>query len=215
MQNRRVLFYLASVAGMVILSACSSSFGKLAKSNLEPDLVTRVYLPANAPTISQRFLSPATHVGWHRGFDMLVPYRTPVLAAADGTVSVVRRSILYGNQIFIDHGLSAPGYALQTRYFHLTQALVEQGQLVRRGELIAYSGSTGLLAAFLQHLHFEVHRLSESDPPIAINVLDPQRYWIKGVGRVTCFEINTHYPVAPIALTYPVPCNGVPWAQLS
>ena len=125
MQNRQLIIYMAAVACAVILSACSSSFGRLAKSKLEPDLVTRVDLPANAPTISQRYLSPATHIGWHRGFDMLVPYRTPVLAAADGTVSVVRRSILYGNQIFIDHGLSAPGYALQTRYFHLTQALVE------------------------------------------------------------------------------------------
>ncbi len=118
---------------------------------------------------------------------------------------------MYGNQIFIDHGLSAPGYALQTRYFHLTQALVEQGQLVRRGELIAYSGSTGLLAGFLQHLHFEVYRLSESDPPIAIKVVDPQRYWINGIGRVTCFEINAIYPAVPAALTYPVPCNGVSW----
>jgi murein DD-endopeptidase MepM/ murein hydrolase activator NlpD len=211
MQNRQLIIYMAAVACAVILSACSSSFGRLAKSNLEPDLVTQVYLPANAPTISHRYLSPATHIGWHRGFDMLVPYRTPVLATADGTVSVVRRSILYGNQIFIDHGLSAPGYALQTRYFHLTQAIVEQGQLVSRGELIAYSGSTGLLAAFLQHLHFEVHRLSESDPPIAIKVVDPQRYWINGIGRVTCFEINAIYPAVPVALTYPVPCNGVSW----
>ena len=211
MQNRQLIIYMAAVACAVILSACSSSFGRIAKSNLEPDLVTRVDFPANAPTISQRYLSPATHIGWHRGFDMLVPYRTPVLAAADGTVSVIRRSILYGNQIFIDHGLSAPGYALQTRYFHLTQALVEQGQLVGRGELIAYSGSTGLLAAFLQHLHFEVHRLSESDPPIAIKVVDPQRYWINGIGRVTCFEINAIYPAVPVALTYPVPCNGGSW----
>ena len=206
MQNRQLIIYMAAVACAVILSACSSSkFGGLAKSHLEPDLVTRVDLPANAPTISQRYLSPATHFGWHRGFDMLVPYRTPVLAAADGTISVIRRSILYGNQIFIDHGLSAPGYALQTRYFYLTQALVEQG------ELIAYSGSIGLLAAFLQHLHFEVHRLSESDPPIAIKVVDPQRYWINGIGRVTCFEINAIYPAVPVALTYPVPCNGVSW----
>ena len=213
MQNRQLILSLVAVAGIVILSACSSSFGRIAKSKLEPELVTQVYFPANAPTISQRYLSPATRIGWHRGFDMLVPYQTPVLAAADGTVSTVRRSIFYGNQIFVNHGRSEPGYPLQTRYFHLTKALVDQGQLVKRGEKIAYSGATGLLAGFLQHLHFEVHRLSDSDQPIAIKVVDPQRYWVNGIGRVTCFEINANYPATPVALTYPVPCKNVSWEQ--
>ena len=213
MQNRQLILSLIAVAGIVILSACSSSFGRIGKSHLEPELVTQVYFPANAPTISQRYLSPGTSIGWHRGFDILIPYRTPVLAAAAGTVGTVRRSILYGNQIFVNHGQSAPGYPLQTRYFHLTKTLVDQGQLVKRGEKIAYSGATGLLAGFLQHLHFEVHRLSDSDQPIAIKVVDPQRYWVNGIGRVTCFEINANYPATPVALTYPVPCKNVSWEQ--
>ncbi|MCP4471640.1 MAG: M23 family metallopeptidase [Gammaproteobacteria bacterium] len=60
----------------------------------------------------------------HKGFDILVPSRTPVLAAAGGVVSRVQASVLYGRQVVIDHAATAAGYRIQTRYFHLSEQRV-------------------------------------------------------------------------------------------
>ena len=200
---------------LFLLSGCglyqSYGYGKVARSPLPKEVVTPVFLPPGAPSISQRFrpvsLSPN---GGHKGFDIFVPSRTPVLAAAAGVVEVVDLSILYGRRIMINHARVAAGFRLQTRYFHLNEPLVEPGQSVRRGELIAYSGASGMAGLF-PHLHFEIFRLNEAEPPLAVEYLDPQSLWIDGVGRVTCFDRAREFPAAPLRLTYPVPCRDLAW----
>jgi len=196
------------------LSACSSldkpDYGWVARSRLAQP--TPLYLPENAPSISQRFRpfdGPAD--GNHRGFDIQVPIGTPVIAAADGLVSRVSFSALYGRQVFVDHGRGEAGQGLQTRYFHLSEQRVSAGDSVRRGQLLGYSGRSGMVGVFA-HLHFEVHRLDESVPPRTVGLLDPQGYWVDGVGRVTCFDAARDYSPAPPRLTYPVPCRA-PAAQ--
>lgn len=184
--------------------------GIVVKSKLAAQ-ATPVELPANAPTISQRFrpVNLPREPG-HKGFDMLVPHRTPVLAAADGQVARVSLSVLYGKQLFINHARSAQGYRLQTRYFHLTERTVSAGQVVQRGQLIGYSGASGMAGVY-PHLHFEVHRLDDADPAVAQGYLDPQLFWFDGVGKVTCFERGRDYAATPVTLTYPVPCRGLDW----
>lgn len=86
----------------------------------------------------------------HAGLDMAAPLGTPVFATADGIVGRAERTYGgYGNLVQIEHGKG-----LETRYGHLSQILVRQGQRVHRGDLIALMGSTGRSTG--SHLHYEV-----------------------------------------------------------
>ena len=86
----------------------------------------------------------------HQGVDYTIPEGSRVFATADGIVqSVSGRNSTYGQSIVIDH---YNGY--QTHYCHLSDAKVRRGQRVRRGDIIALSGNSGLSLA--PHLHYEV-----------------------------------------------------------
>ena len=211
MARRICLRLLAATLGAA-LGGCSiyadHGYGWVARSRLDPGLATPVLLPPEAPSISQRFRPDDLPFDpGHRGFDLLVPSGTPVIAAADGRVSRLLLTPMFGRQLRVDHGRGDAGHRLQTRYVHLSAQLVREGEAVRRGQLLGYSGMSGLAAGF-PHLHFEVHRLDDADPPRARGYLDPQRFWVDGVGRVTCFERGREYVEAPVRLTYPVPCRG-------
>jgi len=86
----------------------------------------------------------------HPGLDMAAPIGTPVYATADGYVGRAERTYGgYGNLVQLEHGKG-----IETRYGHLSQLLVHQGQHVHRGDLIALMGSTGRSTG--SHLHYEV-----------------------------------------------------------
>ncbi len=95
----------------------------------------------------------------HRGVDYTVPEGSRVFATADGVVShVMMRNSTSGKTIVIDHG---NGYS--TSYHHLGEIHVREGKKVRRGDIIAFSGNTGLSLA--PHLHYEVrHNGMRVDP---------------------------------------------------
>lgn len=212
---RRFLFRLFAVLLALALGGCAIydryGHGRVARSRLDPGLATPVTLPPAAPSISQRFRpDDVPFDAGHRGFDLLVPSGTPVIAAAAGTVSQLLLTPMFGRQIRVDHGHGDAGHRLQTRYLHLSERLVGEGEAVHRGQLLGYSGMSGFAAGF-PHLHFEVHRLDDAEPPRAAGYLDPQLFWIDGVGRVTCYEHGRDYPAAPVRLTYPVPCRGIAW----
>ena len=171
---------------------------------------TPVQLPDNAPSISQRFRPQDPPVTEHRGFDILIPARTPVLAAAAGVVSRVSVSLRFGREIAIDHDRAVDGIRLQTRYFHLAEQVVAEGDGVRRGQLIGYSGASGMAGVY-PHLHFEVHRLDDTNPGATLRVLDPQLFWVDGPGQITCFDRDRGFRRSPARLTYPAPCLGLEW----
>lgn len=86
----------------------------------------------------------------HHGVDYLIPEGTAVFATADGVVkSLSEKNTTHGKAITIDHG---NGY--QTSYSHLLDIRVKSGQKVKRGDIIALSGNSGL--SFAPHLHYEV-----------------------------------------------------------
>ena len=97
--------------------------------------------------------------GWefHTGIDIsrgsqASIYGKPIVAANDGKVAVVRYGNTgYGNYVMIDHGGS-----LYTLYGHTSSIAVRQGQYVKKGQTIAYVGSTGNSSG--PHLHFEVRK---------------------------------------------------------
>ena len=72
------------------------------------------------------------------------------MATADGIVTTAGwNSGGYGNMVDIDHG-----NGIMTRYGHAMQVAVVAGQHVRRGQVIAYMGSTGFSTG--PHVHYEV-----------------------------------------------------------
>lgn len=85
----------------------------------------------------------------HPGIDFVTDVGTPVYASGNGRVVYVGRRGGYGLEVEIDHGF---GY--KTRYAHLSKSLVKRGQKVKRGELIAKTGNSGLSTG--PHLHYEV-----------------------------------------------------------
>ncbi|MGN0652145.1 MAG: M23 family metallopeptidase [Gemmiger sp.] len=91
---------------------------------------------------------------YHSGTDIAAPEGTPILAAADGTVTVAnaldRWGGSYGYYVKLDHG-----GGLTTLYAHCSSICVTAGQQVQAGEVIAYAGQTGRATG--PHLHFEVH----------------------------------------------------------
>ncbi len=87
---------------------------------------------------------------FHEGIDIAARTGTLVRATAAGTVTIARRYGNYGLLVEIKHG----SYNLTTRYAHNSKLLVKEGQKVKKGDLIAYVGSTGKSTG--PHLHYEV-----------------------------------------------------------
>ena len=110
-----------------------------------------------AGTITSQFgyrVDPITgEVSSHTGTDIACAEGTPILAAADGTVTVANGldswGGSYGYYIQIDHG-----GGLETLYAHCSSICVTTGQQVQAGEVIGYVGHTGRATG--NHLHLEV-----------------------------------------------------------
>jgi murein DD-endopeptidase MepM/ murein hydrolase activator NlpD len=100
-------------------------------------------------------MHPILHI-WelHDGTDFHAACGTPVYAAADGRVISEYYNTGYGNRVIIDHGF-VRGVSLATSYNHLTSFVAQPGEEVHRGQLIAYSGTTGYSTGC--HLHFMVY----------------------------------------------------------
>jgi murein DD-endopeptidase MepM/ murein hydrolase activator NlpD len=86
---------------------------------------------------------------FHEGIDFSANPGTPVIAAASGRVTRAGVHPQYGKIVEIDHG-----NGLMTRYAHNSDLLVNEGDLVVRGQAVALVGSTGRSTG--PHLHFEV-----------------------------------------------------------
>ncbi len=85
----------------------------------------------------------------HRGLDFAVPPGTTIVAAADGQVLNSKYYGTYGNYIELEHD---GGY--KTVYAHNSRLLAKAGDTVKKGDIIAISGNTGLSTG--PHLHFEM-----------------------------------------------------------
>lgn len=101
----------------------------------------------------------------HAGQDFPVACGTPVRAAQDGVVLATTQNAHAGNKLIISHGV-LDGKVITTSYHHLSKFAAKPGQQVKRGDVVAYSGTTGDSTGC--HLHFEVH---ENDTPV-----DPRGY---------------------------------------
>lgn len=85
----------------------------------------------------------------HLGFDLAVSSHSTVVAANSGQVIWAAPLGIYGNCIVVDHGCG-----LQSIYGHLSEISVKEGEMVKRGQVMGNSGSTGLAGG--DHLHFSM-----------------------------------------------------------
>ncbi|HEX6737035.1 MAG TPA: M23 family metallopeptidase [Vicinamibacteria bacterium] len=104
---------------------------------------------------------------FHPGIDISTPEGVKVISPADGVVVSCGQKGAYGNAIIIDHG-----FGVITRYGHLAAFNVKPGQRVKRGDTIAFVGSTGRSTS--PHLHYEVWVNDQNQNPIHF-ILDEYR----------------------------------------
>jgi murein DD-endopeptidase MepM/ murein hydrolase activator NlpD len=120
-------------------------------------------------------VSPFTgRVELHQGLDLAAPRGTPIVATAAGVVVAAGLEEHYGLTVEIDHG---NGYV--TRYAHNMRNSVRPGMRVKRGQIIAYVGSTGRSSC--THVHFEVIRNGVPLNPRYFILREPASRWPKQV----------------------------------
>lgn len=140
-------------------------------------------IPAIQPVSNRELIRLASGYGYrmhpvykvkklHTGIDFSAPLGTPIYATADGRVETTQiRFSGYGKLIEIDHG-----FGFKTRYAHMQEFAVREGQRVKRGQVIGYVGNSGLSTA--PHLHYEVYKNGKHINPVHyfFNDLNPEDY---------------------------------------
>ncbi len=143
----------------------------LSPSNISPGM--RLTIPRdNTPTVglSSGFIWPLSRIdisssfGYrggdlHTGIDLRAPSGTKIYASATGRVAYSGTKRGYGRMIVIDHGAG-----IETAYAHNMRNLVNVGQQVKQGQVIATVGRSGNATGY--HGHFEVRRLGKPINPV-------------------------------------------------
>lgn len=132
-----------------------------------PEAPARFELGLSAPQhwpLDQRGIITRGQIGagardeTHSGVDIAVPVGTPIRAAGGGVVSEVGDDPEYGLFVLLDHPEQ-----YQSLYGHASRLLVQIGDTVLAGQVIALAGSTGRSTG--PHLHFEIRRGSRAIDP--------------------------------------------------
>jgi len=139
----------------------------------------RVYTQRITRTSCEDFRGSKLSYDSHDGTDFVCPVGTKIVAAAPGEVVMIRDCWFRGGlTLAVDHGSG-----LVTQYTHLALAKTKIGQKVKRGEVIAISGSSGLeMTTFFPwvppHLHFMVWlNGAPKDPFLKIHELQSSGTW--------------------------------------
>lgn len=134
------------------VAAALAEYQLARKSLLDAPVRTPI---AGHPAVSSNFGNRTdpflNRPAFHAGMDFRAATGTPVLSAANGTVTFAGTNGGYGQMVDVDHG-----NGLITRYAHLSRLFVSKGQTISGGEQIGLAGSTGRSTG--PHLHFEVRR---------------------------------------------------------
>lgn len=125
----------------------------------------RLFWPVQGGTVFRPFGERKDpHYGitfYNPGIDIACPVGTPVYAAADGVVILASAIRGYGNTIIIDHGND-----LVTVYAHLGEFRVRAGDTVKGGQVIALSGSSGLVERPVVHFEVRVGTSAREEDPL-------------------------------------------------
>lgn len=126
------------------------------------------FIPSGSPIqyngITSKFgyrIHPTLHSReLHRGSDMKAAMRTPVFATADGIVEYagLHNRSGYGRLIILQHN-----YGFKTYFGHLNEIVIKSGHFIKKGDLMAYTGTTGMSSG--PHLHYEIRYISRPVNP--------------------------------------------------
>jgi murein DD-endopeptidase MepM/ murein hydrolase activator NlpD len=140
--------------------------------------------------------------GRHPGIDFDLPIGTPIIAVSDGVVGYVGEpdpGQIHSGGFFViirhsDH--------FKSIYGHLSEVFIENGQTLKRGQLIGLSGkgNTGYL-----HLHFGIAKISGRGINYS-QTFNPNGFWLGG--KPQCFDPNMDYAIySQKDITLPVACG--------
>jgi murein DD-endopeptidase MepM/ murein hydrolase activator NlpD len=99
----------------------------------------------------------------HDGIDLAAAAGAPIVAAADGRITSAGWHGGYGRAVSITHE-----NGIKTTYGHMSRIAAYPGELVHRGQVIGYVGSSGLSTG--PHLHFEVTRNGRAINPLSVKM---------------------------------------------
>ncbi len=117
----------------------------------------------SSPFGVKRSYNGAPISSYHKGIDIAAPLDTPIYSPADGKVILTGYAEnlfhIHGNSVILDHG-----HGLVSVYLHLNSISVKPDDIVARGDLIGYMGSTGISTG--SHLHWGTYLYGTSVNPL-------------------------------------------------
>lgn len=138
---------------------------RLQQTSQGPGLVGNLYWPTVGRLITSPFgyrIHPIWRIRmFHSGIDISGSYGDSIYAVNDGRVIYSGWQSGYGKVVIIDHG-----NGMSTLYAHCSQLLVNEGDQVKRGQLIGRVGSTGWSTG--NHLHFEIRKNGTPVNPLSV-----------------------------------------------
>ena len=137
-------------------NAALAQFAKQAEAQAAKIALNQWVLPLDGYRLTAEFGDYGLWANYHTGLDFAAPSGTPIHAIANGVVTSVGYDGAYGNKtvLTLDDGT-------ELWFCHQTSFVVNEGDVVRAGQLIGYVGSTGNVTG--PHLHLEV-RPGGGDP---------------------------------------------------
>lgn len=140
--------------------------------------------------------------GRHPGIDFGLPVGTPIVAVSDGVVGYVGEPCpgqSHCGGIFV---MTQHGDHFKSIYGHLSEAFVEKGQSLKRGQLIGLSGASN--SGYL-HLHFGIGKIGGKGINYS-QTFNPKGFWLDG--KPQCFDPNVNYSNGSQKdITLPVACG--------
>lgn len=161
------------------VSIQKSSFEDI-KAEYNQNKKKMTHLPAIKPTrggiisgFGKRYHPILKYRRQHDGLDFQARTGSKIFATGGGVVKHASRKGTFGRLLIIDHG-----YGYETYYAHLSSFAknIRPGMRVKRGQLVAYSGNSGMSTG--PHLHYELHKDGEAVNPINFLFADvsPEEY---------------------------------------
>jgi len=197
--GRIVTFCLVTLCAALLLAGCKTT-------PVDPEPYIPVHYPLGISfegKIQSDFGDTWKRRRPHRGIDIAGHHRQPIIAIVDGIAMGAEYDPCAGIGLRIHHGRDLEGKPLFAWYLHIGGSLVERGQHVKRGDLVAWLDGPppDRRCGSRRHLHLELARGTDWNSP-AVN---PHLLWADGPYRVTCFEPGREY--AKGTITYPILCD--------